>query len=73
MQVLTIVKTKTEHPDLPAKITAAREEAKLSITKCAELCGVSRQYFSSLENNGLGLVSAELIQTIERVLEVKLI
>lgn len=71
MLVLTIVKTKTEYPDLPMQITAAREKAKLSKAKCAELCGVSRQYWSQLESNRLEVVSSDLIREIEAVLDTK--
>jgi DNA-binding XRE family transcriptional regulator len=73
MVILEIIKTMTGYPDLPIKIMVARKKAGLNIKKCAELCGVSRQYLSQLENNRLHIVSADLIHTIESVLEEKLI
>ena len=73
MVILEIIKTMTEYPDLPIQIMTARKKADLNINKCAELCGVSRQYWSQLENNRLHIVSSELIHTIEQVLGAKFI
>jgi transcriptional regulator with XRE-family HTH domain len=67
MLVLEIIKIETELADLSDRIKQAREKAGLSGAKCSELVGVSRQYFSQLENNRLKVVAIELIRKIESV------
>lgn len=73
MIVKEIIKREYEVPDLHQKIRSARKDANLSISQIANKVGVTRQYWSQVENNRLDSISIDLLRNIEKILNTTLL
>ena len=59
-----------EAPDLAAKLKAAREADKRSLSEICRQIGVSNQYWYNIERGSLTTMSLDMLRKIEKVLDV---
>ena len=59
-----------EAPDLAARLKAAREADKRSLSEICRQIGISNQYWYNIERGSLTTMSLDMLRKIEQVLDV---